>query len=537
VLSHNNALIFLFHRKRIRKNFENHDSLGSLASHLNLARGPIKIGYIIGLASLWCFESKSKKIPFLKEAVKAIDVLYAMHDTRSAQIQFDKCPSCECSALSSLKHASWDDIVIGSGPGGAVSAYYAAKNGKQTLIIESGFNALENDLHHGADQLIRSFKDGGQELIYGLNLIPFAQGACLGGGSQINSGLYHRLPNFVRNEWLKRLNIDLQLWEREERFCETMLKVEVQSTDSLGLYADSPLVLMARNLGLECRLIPRWRKYQKGNFDHWGMRETYLSEAKSMGLNVLTGHKVERILNSSRGSKLVVLGDNCRHLIYGKNIVVSAGPVESPRLLVRSKLVKRKFLKFNFHAMTRIVAEFPNNVNDLRDIDPHQAWTRDFSAKFGAAVATEELLAATLASYSVSRNLDSSKLGVFYTSTIPSGKNGFFKLFTNIYPYFILDKKTKKLIAKNADILKTGLLRAGALSIVSNTSKMPLSTVHIFGSLPLNDRRIFDAHGYLLRSKSNVRVCDASIFPTAPFVNPQGPLVHLAGILGRKFYE
>jgi hypothetical protein len=187
--------------------------------------------------------------------------------------------------------------------------------------------------------------------------------------------------------------------------------------------------------------------------------------------------------------------------------------------------------------MSRVVAKFDREVNDGIDIDPHQAWKPDQSAKFGAAVGTPQMMAATLSAMNINTESPIAQLGAFYASTIPFGKSGFLRTPIGFQPWYVLSKKTKDSIKQNTNELIAGLRMAGASEVFGNGESPSISTVHIFGSLPLAANGILDKRGYVKETGGKIRVSDGSLLPTAPFVNPQGPLLHLTNILAKNAYS
>jgi hypothetical protein len=113
---------------------------------------------------------------------------------------------------------------------------------------------------------------------------------------------------------------------------------------------------------------------------------------------------------------------------------MGAGALNTPKILLKSKIIKRRDIKFNLHPMVRIL------VNDRRkekydDIDVFQAWSKNGKYKFGGGVNTPSLLALFANTKIASNNQISS----FYASFIPTGKGGLLPLF-NI-PYFKYSKR------------------------------------------------------------------------------------------------
>src|SRR5438105_14732491 len=86
-------------------------------------------------------------------------------------------------------------VVIGSGPGGATTAHVLAEHGKDVLMLEEGPNLpLESCAPFGIEEIAQKYRAGGLNPTLGNAKVAFAEGCTVGGGSEINSGLYHRTP-------------------------------------------------------------------------------------------------------------------------------------------------------------------------------------------------------------------------------------------------------------------------------------------------------------------------------------------------------
>lgn len=528
-------LNFVFKGKKIEKQLPKLDARKLCIQHMSLATNLIGLGFVISAIAFRLFGFKSLRIPILSKGVTGLISVMAMHRVEKVRTLKTQSTNLRCEIEQPLPLI--DELIIGSGPGGSIAATHAIKFVKNVVVVESGLVANPSTDHHSVAQMMESFSFGGQEAILGRQIIPFAQGRVLGGGSAINSGLYHRIPMHLRETWQRSVCTSDDKWSEAETKIEAILKIEKQPINSLGIYEDSPLRVAAEKMGWDCDLIPRWRKYEKSKFTHFGMSETLLDSFQKSGGIVVKGHKAISVRYQNKTVSVEIIGSNCHHTLLAKHLVLAAGTVETPVLLLNSGLANKKELNFNFHAMSRLVGEFEWEVNDLNDIDPYQAWTSNYSAKFGAAVGTPELLSATLQTIGASSSMKHENLGVYYASTVPSGTGSFMKIAKNWIPVYNLSNETRNLIGKNTGLLKEGLLKAGATQILGKTSNPQLSSVHIFGSIPLGANSLIDELGQLKQSNGLIRICDASILPTAPIVNPQGPLLHLTEVISAKWWE
>ncbi len=503
--------------------------------HILETPSPVRFGLVIASAIYAFIGQRSIKIPILKKLTIPFHALVEMYSMQKEDTSTIEGALYENKCLSD--DIIYDEIVIGSGPGGALAASVSINKGNKVLLLEYGEKANKKIPHHSAEQLVADFAYGGLEVILGKKLVPFAQGKVLGGGSQVNSGLYHRTPRLIADKWRQIFNSSEKEWLECEESVEESIKVQTQRKDSLGIYCESPILEIARYLNWEHKVIPRWREYNGRNFVHFGMNETVLNSAIQAGLQIMTKHKVKNIRIRNGIAHVRTFGMGCSHEYRARHITVSAGTIESPKILICSGFAKARDITINFHAMTRLVAIFRRAINDLHDIDPHQTWASNYSAKIGAAVSTPQLLAATKANLGIQSSAEAENTGVYYVSTIPKGRGWFLNLFGNIMPFYSFTKESLQEIEKNTKILKQSLENAGAIEVLGNISDPSISTVHIFGSLPLGSSKVLDELGFVKGTDKIVRVCDGSILPSAPAVNPQGPISVLCLFLSRKIHE
>ena len=129
------------------------------------------------------------------------------------------------------------------------------------------------------------------------------------------------------------------------------------------------------------------------------------------------------------------------------------------------------------------------------------------------------------------------KTGVYYVSTVPSGKSRFINLIGIYMPVFAISRSSMLDIEKNTKLLKESLIHAGAEKVFGDTVNPSITSVHIFGSLPIGGTDIVDINGFVSGTNKLIRVSDGSILPTAPIVNPQGPISVLSLLLARRIHK
>jgi len=521
--------------KRISYLFIDQSRSANFQEHIQKADLVVKLGLRFAIFIYSIFGTKSSKFPYVGQAVRAFLALVDLHNSplvKSTHRAGNKTRVDSCS----FKESNFDEIIIGSGPGGSVAFDESVKSGKKVLLIEQGF-LLDKELpHHGVQQLANYFSGGGQQVILSKNLIPFAQGSAFGGGSAVNSGLYHDIPEILRTDWFRNIPFDDFEWMKAEKKVRRDLRVATQSETSLGIYSASPIIDLAINKGWDYERVSRWRTYDNFGFVHHSCYETYIENNLEKSY-LLSSHEARKVSLDSGNVKVYVRGPNCHHEISSKFLTLSAGTTSTPEILLRSGLADVGQLQFNFHSMARIYTEFNRSINDLIDIDPHQTWNSDMSMKIGASASTRDFLDATKRSLGIQSNHCPEASLVLYLSSVPVGKGGLVRIGDRLNPYFKLSREYMRQLGLMIEEINQALIEIGAEKVYANPNKPFLSTVHIFGSLPLLKSRVIDRFGFVNHTKRNIRVCDASLLPMAPRVNPQGAVCVLSHLLSQYIHE
>lgn len=535
IIEKQNMRFLLWHSQRLRPLFKSEVGLQNFEAHTAQAPRLIRVMVKIAIFFRSVLGDVASRMPIITTLDNSLLALIRMHQEDSKEVLSQEELDSECAIG---KRSVYDVVIAGSGPGGAISSFLNQESGRKTLVVERGNHLGEDVPHHSPQQMMTSFKFGGQEVVISLPPIPFAQANVLGGGSEINSGLYHRLPGSIKASWAAVTGIDSQLWLESEREVEKFLRIEEQPSSSLGVFANSPIASLAEKLQIEHQVVPRWRQYTKsGDFNHFGMQATFLRRFVQGGGEILSKHTVVRFYPEDGDGLIAVLvrGEDCNHVLRCRELILSAGTIGTPEILFNSKVARRKDFRFSFHAMSRVVASFSFKVNDLRDIDPHQAWPKDLDYKIGAAVGNKSMLEATLASLGKPKTkLSPEKLGAYYVSIPSNGRSGLVKIMGDWFPWFIPSKKFREQISFGTNQLAEGLLAAGANEVLRSTQPKT-STVHVFGSLPLGTTPVLSSTGAVRNTRGRVRVRDASILPSHPIMNPQGPLMHLCYALEKNY--
>jgi len=96
-----------------------------------------------------------------------------------------------------------DYVIIGSGPGGAILAHTLGKSGAKVVLVEAGPSLAPKDFHHDIGKTLASyFWDGGARTSRGNVILPTLQARALGGGSVFNSAICMRPMPHLLEKWI-----------------------------------------------------------------------------------------------------------------------------------------------------------------------------------------------------------------------------------------------------------------------------------------------------------------------------------------------
>ena len=425
-----------------------------------------------------------------------------------------------------------DVLVIGSGPGAASAAVRELEIGTKSIaVIERGhLPRTSHELHHTLTHVTRDFHQAGQELIFASGLPLFTQANVFGGGSEINSGLFHKLPQKYLEKFSDAFGVENKVWlEHEQRIYTDLNPIEMNVSGDSSLLARG-----SKDIGLIVSNIPRWRTYSKsGEFEHRGMNSIYWGQlalnpdinlfscVEAVNINVKSDEYVSVLVREVETGKLKT--------IKTKRVHLAGGPISTPALLAKSRLIKWRDTRFSWHPMIRVVASTKHTDLGLGDIDPFQSWTSDRRLKFGSAVSTAPLLAIALGREVNDEEIHS--LRSYYVTYSSSGRGGILPILK--MPWYRFSKSdrqnSREGIAMLKEIVESG---GGKLINEQEISANKHSTVHIFGTLPITSR-VFIPGTNQLTKDSRVRVSDGSILPFGPGVNPQGVIMTAVSAINR----
>jgi len=457
-------------------------------------------------------------------------------------------------------------LVIGSGPGGSITASALAARGMDVLLLEEGQN-LRNDscAPFSSEEIAQKYRSGGLNPALGNPNIPFVEGCCVGGGSEINSGLYHRTPAEVLANWRERYQVrDLQEKDLEPQFefCEKVLHVQL-NPGRVPAAADK-LKAGADRLGWKSREVPRWYEYsgpisreRKAQAKRQTMSQTFVPAFLEAGGRLLSGIRAQKLAwENGRWNTIGVRGSESVQ-INAEAVFVCAGAVQTPALLRRSGIRKNIGNSLAMHPTVKVTALFDDEINTLEpEVPAHQV--TEFSPRIcmGCSISSSAYLALAMTDYpELQQALRAHwKQMAIYYAMIQGPATGMVRnvpFSTAPLVRYSLNPENMRSLSEALRNLCRAMFAAGATTLYPSLSgfaplrnegdldRLPvalsaantnLMTIHLFSSCPMGEDLnlcAVDSFGKV-HGAEKLYVNDASILCTAPGVNPQGTIMGIA---------
>jgi long-chain-alcohol oxidase len=302
-----------------------------------------------------------------------------------------------------------DVCVVGSGAGGGVAAAVLAAAGLDVVVLEAGGYWSERDFD-GAERtgLRRLYRGGGASATddQGVGLIA---GACLGGGTVVNYSTSFRTPDDVLTEWEGLGFPSAELRTSLDAVCERLgvntdhnrpsRRDEVlrRGLESLGWHVDA----MPRDvIGCEQGVVCGYCGYGCPLGAKQSTLRTWLEDAAAAGARIVVGTKARRVLVEK--GRVVGVDAGAVH-VRTCTVVVAAGAIETPALLLRSGLRNPNVGRgLRLHPATAVFGIFDEEIRPWEGTmqalysDQHRHLDDGYGVKYETVPAHPALLTAAL---------------------------------------------------------------------------------------------------------------------------------------------
>jgi hypothetical protein len=428
-----------------------------------------------------------------------------------------------------------DNLVIGSGPGGSITAFELQKNKKDVLIIESGQYFDIPKTKHPFVEFLNKWRFSALSSSIG-QIIQYSSGNCFGGGSEINSGLYHSpdykfVKKIYKNISKKEFNAVLKYLKKNINISKS-IKLNKYQKNLKNIYLRG-----ASKLDWKIENIPKLYKQSVKS----SMTNTILKRYLIKKGNVLLNCKALKIFKKNDFYEVKIIHNGKNKLIECKNIFIACGPPYSQNLLKNSKIKKNINNNFHFHPMIKVIGEFNKKVNSQMSQDVISNQITEFFPKFiiGNAASGEPFLRISLFD-KINKSFSFKNCSIFH-ATLSLGKGKIIKLplIKDEIIKYTFSKKEKIIIKLALEKLIQFVRSCGARNIYIadnqnklqsinksfdiknyNIKNLKYSSVHLLGGI--------DTSNYGKIKNEKIFVNDSSLINEPLLKNPQGTTMFIA---------
>jgi choline dehydrogenase-like flavoprotein len=291
-------------------------------------------------------------------------------------------PLLEVTSVSGPRTFDADVCVVGSGAGGGVVAAALAAKGLHVVVLEAGPAVQAPDFDQRELESTQNlYLDSGLTASRDLGVAIFG-GACLGGGTAINWQTALRTPDDVRDEWTERSGCGVFADERFTRATDAVwARLGVSTDESIVNSNNAALQRGCEALGYSWSPIARNSRgcdTTQCGYCIFGCRiggkqsttVTYLHDAQANGECKIVARCSARRVTMENGRATGVraiartsAGQAAEVIVRAPRVVVAAGGIQSPALLLRSGLSLPHLGRNLFlHPTTAVVGLYDDRV-------------------------------------------------------------------------------------------------------------------------------------------------------------------------------
>lgn len=463
-----------------------------------------------------------------------------------------------------MRTLSTEVLVIGSGAGGATTAWRLAEAGRTVLVAEEG-PWVDPDEHEpfSLPEMAAQYRHRGGAAALGSPPVAYTEGRCVGGSTEINSGLWHRPPPELTEAWRRTYRIDEFTTDVLDRHAEAVEEaVGVRPLPGDAPRSSALLEEGAAEVGWRSTEFPRAFSYdERGRGTKQTMARTLLPRALAAGAQVQADCHVVRLT----GAAPRVTGALCRLTrpdgtaedvrIDAEHVFVCGGAIQSPSLLQRSGVRRRIGRGLKLHPTIKVAARFPFPV-DHGDVPMHRITEFAPHLTIGGSASRRGHVAMALAESGEPFEEaleDWESTSVYYAAIRSEGSGAVVAV-----PGLRAPVVTYRLTPGDMSRLTRGLVHLGELLLAAGATELypsvvgagvarrladlggwwdrvtpasaNLMTVHLTSSIRMGeDRRRAGTDSFgRVHGFENLHVNDASLLPDAPGVNPQAGIMAIA---------
>ena len=271
-----------------------------------------------------------------------------------------------------------DVVVVGSGAGGGVVAGELSAAGYDVIVVEKGGYYAEGDFHgHELESTERLYEKYGALTTDDKSMVVLA-GSVLGGGTTVNWAASFCTPDDVREEWARDYGFSGATSAEFTRSLDAVSQRLNVNSDTPASPQNSTFAAGCQKLGYDVDIIARNVKgCVECGFCNFGCAygskqstlKTYLQDAHDCGARFIVSGYTQRVWIERGIAKGVLVtitdetGQSHEVTIRAKRVVVAAGAIHTPALLLRSALTNSNIgANLHLHPTTVIYGMFDQPI-------------------------------------------------------------------------------------------------------------------------------------------------------------------------------
>ncbi|KAI0128933.1 GMC oxidoreductase [Xylariales sp. AK1849] len=287
-----------------------------------------------------------------------------------------------------------DVVIVGSGCGGAVCAKVLAEAGHQVLVVDKGYYFPPSQLPMDQESGCRYLFEGQGIMLGDDNSFNVLAATCWGGGGTVNWSVSLQPQEFVRREWADQglpFFVTEEYQECLDRVCGVMGVSDAHVRHNHG---GQVIIDGSRKLGWNAKTAPQ----NTGTEDHYcgrchfgcgtagkkGPAVSWLPAASEAGAKFIEGFRVSELLFDDASGTRKAIGLVGRWTardkegkisspeasrvqrtirVKAKKVIVAAGSLQSPLLLLRSGLKSPHIGRnLHLHPCNYVVGRFDEDI-------------------------------------------------------------------------------------------------------------------------------------------------------------------------------
>jgi len=454
----------------------------------------------------------------------------------------------------------YDYIIVGAGTAGGILAHNLVKAGAKCLLLEAGQHLTKETFPAAeADASAQMYWGGGIEFSEDARM-AFLRGKLVGGGSVVNQALMDRFDDVAINDWRDESGVDFftketmdPLYDKAESMIALHTFKAEERTRNAELFVEG-----CNKCGYEWHFLRRAQKdcaFSKYNDCiaclggcHRDSKQstlvTYIRIAEKEGLEVLANTTIELVQSTKDGVKLFGINDGQVATFTAKKVILSGGAFGTTSLLLKSGFKERipsigryfathpQFMFFGLY--DEIINAHKGMFQSVASKDPR---FRSLGFKLENVFAGPASIAMLYTGFGADHldfmqhydKMTCAEVAIRDENAgeIQVSKNG------QLIVKKELTEQDKSRKHKGEEVLKEILAASGAKRVIDSPMYFGL---HLMGGARMGTDPVTSAVDpeFKLRDQQNIFVCDSSIFPNAPGINPALTIMALAHKLSQQ---